>query len=146
MQNQEKSMANFINVNIEKIIFCLCHMHAHNFSTLVNSLSFWEVNICETSWGTEVTNSFFQCIARLQNSVPAYCFPLSYNLNLFKGNVSMHLASLNSTLKPTNKNICNFMSKSKIINWFEKWCPVFDISHIIWSHSRCNCIYFGTLL
>ena len=84
----------------------------------------------------------------LRNSVPPYCFPLSYNLHLFKGSISMHLASLTITWKPTNKNIGNFISylNSKLINWFEKWRPVFDISHIIWSHSRCNCIYFGTLL
>ena len=140
-------LLNFFNVNIEKVISCVCHMHAHDFSTPVHSLSFWDVNICKTCWGTEVANSFFPCIARLWNSVPAYCFPLSYNLHLFKGSISMHLASLTITWKPTNKNIGNFISylNSKLINWFEKWRPVFDISHIIWSHSRCNCIYFGTL-
>ena len=100
------------------------------------------------SWGTEVANSFFPCMARLRNSVPAYCFPLSYNLDLLKDNISMHLASLSITWKPTNKNIGNFISypKSLLINLFEKWCPVFNISHITWSHSRCNCIHFGTLL
>ena len=138
----------FLNVNIEKVLFCPCHMHAHDFSSLVRSLSFWDVNICKTCYGTEVANSFFPCIARLWNSVPAYCFPLSYNLHLFNGDITMHLASLAITWKSTNKNIGNFISylNSKLINWFEKWRPVFDISHIIWSHSRCNCIYFGTLL
>ena len=98
--------------------------------------------------GTKVVSSFFPCRATLWNSVPAYCFPLTYNLHLFKGSISMHLASLTITWKPTNKNIGNFISylNSKLINWFEKWRPVFDISHIIWSHSRCNCIYFGTLM
>ena len=130
--------------NNEKVLFCV----PHHFSTSVNSLSFWDVSIYKTCWRTEVANSFFPCIARLWNSVPAYCFPLSYNLHLFKGNLSMHQPSLTITWKPTNKNIGNFISylKSKLINWFEKWCPVLDISHIIWSHSRCNCIYFGTLL
>ena len=61
------------------------------------------------SWGTEVANSFFPCMARLRNSVPAYCFPLSYNLDLLKDNISMHLASLSITWKPTNKNIGNFI-------------------------------------
>ena len=123
-------------------------MHAHDFSTTVHTLSFGDVNICKTSWGAEVANSFFQCIARLRNSVPAYCFPLSNNLHLLQDNISMHLASLSITWKPTNKNIGNFISypKSLSINLFEKWCPVFDISHIMWSHSRCNCIHFGTLL
>ena len=123
----------------------VCHMHAHDFPTPVNSSSFWDVNICKTCWGTEVANSFFPCIARLST---LYCFPLSYNLYLFKGNISMHLVSLSITWKPTNKNIGKFFSylKSKLINWFEKWCTVFDISHLIWSHSRYNCIYFDTLL
>ena len=108
----------FLNVNIEKVLFCPCHMHAHDFSSLVRSLSFWDVNICKTCYGTEVANSFFPCIARLWNSVPAYCFPLSYNLHLFKGSISMHLASLTITWKPTNKNIGNFISylKCKLIN------------------------------
>ena len=116
-------------------------MHAHDFSTPVHCLSFWDVNICKTSWGTEVVNSFFPCIARLWNSVPAYCFLLSMH-------ISMHLVSLSITSKPTNKNIGNFISypKSLLINLFEKWCPVFNISNITWSHSRCNCIHFGTLL
>ena len=116
-------------------------MHAHDLSTPVHSLSFWDVNICKTSWGTEVVNSFFPCIARLWNSVPAYCFLLSMH-------ISMHLVPLSITSKPTNKNIGNFISypKSLLINLFENWCPVFNISHITWSHSRCNCIHFGTLL
>ena len=123
-------------------------MHAHDFSTPVHSLSFRDVNMCKTSWGTEVSNRFFPCIARLWNSVPAYCFPLSYNLHLLKDNISMHLASLSITWKPTNKNIGNFISypKSLLINLFEKRSPVFNISHITWSHNRCNCIHFGTLL
>ena len=150
IENQGKSMflLNLFNVNIEKVLSCVCHMHAHDVSTPVHSSSFWNVNICKKYWGTEVANSFFPCIARLWNSVTAYYFPLSYNLHLFKGNISMHLASLSITWKPTNKNIGNCISylKSKLINWFEKWCPVFDISHIIWIHSRCNCIYFDTLL
>ena len=137
-------LLNFFNVNIEKVPFCVCHMYAHDFSTPVHSLSFWDVNICKTCWGTEVANSFFPCVATLWNSVPANCFPLSYNLHLFKGNVNMCLASLTITWKPTNKNIDNFISylKSKLINWFEKWCPFFNISHMIWSHRHCNCIYF----
>ena len=141
-------LPNFFNANIGKVLSCVCHIHAHDFSTPVHSLSFWDVNICKTCWGTEVANSFFPCITRLSNSVTAYCFPLSYNLHLFKGNMSLHLASLSITWKPTNKNIGNFTSypKSKLINWFEKWDPIFVISHVIWSHSRLNCIYFDTLL
>ena len=93
------------NVNIEKVLFCVCHMHAHDFSTPVHSLSFWYLNICKTGWRTEFPNIFFPCIARLWNSVPAYCFPLSYNLHLFNGDITMHLASLTITWKPTNKNM-----------------------------------------
>ena len=81
--------------------FCI----VQDFSTPARSLSFWDVNICKTCWGTEVANSFFPCIARLWNSVPAYCFPLSYNLHLFKGSISMYLASLTITWKPTKKKI-----------------------------------------
>ena len=116
----------FFNVNIEKVLFCVFHMHAHDFSTPAHSFSFWDVNICKTCWDTEVANSFFPCIVTLWNSVPAYCFPLSYNLHLFKGSISMHLASLTITWKPSNKNIDIFISylKSKLINWFEKWCLV----------------------
>ena len=55
----------YLNVNIEKVLFCPCHMHAHDFSSLVRSLSFSDVNICKTCYGTEVANSFFPCIARL---------------------------------------------------------------------------------
>ena len=126
-------LLNFFNVNIEKVLFCVCHMHAHDFSTPVHSLSFWYLNICKTGWRTEFPNIFFPCIARLWNSVPAYCFPLSYNQHLFKGNISMHLVSLSITWKPTNKNLGNFISylKSKLINWFEKWCLVFDIYHMM---------------
>ena len=123
-------MLNFFNVNIEKVPFWACHMHAHDFSSPVHSLFFWEVNICKICWGTEIFNSVFSCIARLWNSVPPYCFPLSYNLyTFFKANINMHLVSLTITWKPTNKNTGNFVSylKSKLINWVEKWFPVFDI-------------------
>ena len=116
----------FFNVNIEKVLFCVFHMHAHDFSTPAHSFSFWDVNICKTCWDTEFANSFFPCIVTLWNSVPAYCFPLSYNLHFFKGSISMHLTSLTITWKPSNKNIDIFISylKSKLINWFEKWCLV----------------------
>ena len=141
-------LLSFFNVNIKNVLFCVCHMHAHDFSNPVHSLSIWDVNIWKTSWGTEVGNSFFPCIARLWNPVPAYCFSLSYNLHLLKDNMSMHLASLSITWKPTNKDIGNFIRypKSLLTNLFEKWCPVFNISHVMWSHIRCNCIHFGTLL
>ena len=58
----------------------------------------------------------------LRNSVPPYCFPLSYNLHLFKGSISMHLASLTITWKPTNKNIDNFIS----------WLSQVWINKLIW--------------
>ena len=108
-------MLSFFNVSIKKVLFCVCHMHAHDFSTPVHSLSFWDVNIWKTSWGTEVGNSFFPCIARLWNPILAYYFPLRYNLYLLKDNVSMHLASLSITWKPTNKNIGNFIRYPKFL-------------------------------
>ena len=42
MQNYRESvfLLNFLNVNIEKNLFSLCHMHAHDFSTPVHNLSF----------------------------------------------------------------------------------------------------------
>ena len=122
MQNYRKSvfLLNFFNANIEKVLFCVCHMHKHASSTTVHGLSFWDVNICKTCWGKEVANSFFPCITKLRNSLPAYCFPLSYNLHLFKGSISMHFVSLTITWKPTNEKIDNFISLSQVwkINWF----------------------------
>ena len=102
--------------------------------------------VCASEMWTFVRQAGVQKL--LKNSEPAYCFPFSYNLHLLKDNISMHLASLSITWKPTNKNIGNFISYPKylLINLFEKWCPVFNISHITWSHSCCNCIHFGTLL
>ena len=39
-------------------------------------------------------NSFFPWTAKLWNSLPGDCFPLTYNLNRFKANVNRHLKSL----------------------------------------------------
>ena len=39
-------------------------------------------------------NSFFPCTARLWNSLPVECFPLTYDLNGFKGCVCYIFASL----------------------------------------------------
>ena len=39
-------------------------------------------------------NSFFPHIARIWNSFPAECFPLTYDLNGFKSRVSRHLSSM----------------------------------------------------
>ena len=36
-------------------------------------------------------NSFFRCTARLCNSLPIECFPLSYDLNCFKSRINRHL-------------------------------------------------------
>ena len=42
MQSLGKSVfvLNFFNVNIEKVLICVCHTHAHDFSTPVHSLPF----------------------------------------------------------------------------------------------------------
>ena len=41
-------------------------------------------------------NSFFPCTARLWNSLPIECFPLTYNLNGFKSRINRHLLTLGS--------------------------------------------------
>ena len=41
-------------------------------------------------------NSFFPCTARLWNSLPIECFPLSYNLNGFKSRINRHLLTVGS--------------------------------------------------
>ena len=39
-------------------------------------------------------NSFFPHIAKLQNSLPVECFPLTYNLSGFKSRINRHLLTL----------------------------------------------------
>ena len=41
-------------------------------------------------------NSFFLRRARLWNSLPIECFPLTYNLNSFKYRIGMHLLAVGS--------------------------------------------------
>ena len=41
-------------------------------------------------------NSFFPCTARLWNSLPIECFPLTYNLNGFKSRINRHLLTVGS--------------------------------------------------
>ena len=41
-------------------------------------------------------NSFFPHLARLWNSVPSECFPLTYNLNGFKSRIDRHLLTAGS--------------------------------------------------
>ena len=41
-------------------------------------------------------NSFFPCTARLWNSLPKECFPLTYNLNGFKSRIIKHLLIVSS--------------------------------------------------
>ena len=41
-------------------------------------------------------NSFFPRTAKLWNSLPSDCFPLSFDLNRFKTNVNRHLRSIGS--------------------------------------------------
>ena len=44
-------------------------------------------------------NSFFRRTARLRNSLPIECFPLTYNLNVFKAKINRHLLSVSSFQK-----------------------------------------------
>ena len=39
-------------------------------------------------------NNFFPCTARLRNSLPIKCFPLTYNLNGFKSRINKHLLTV----------------------------------------------------
>ena len=41
-------------------------------------------------------NSFFPRTARLWNSLPIECFPLTYNLNVFKSRINRHLLTAGS--------------------------------------------------
>ena len=41
-------------------------------------------------------NSFFPCTARLWNSLPIECFPLTYDLNGFKFRINRHLLTVGS--------------------------------------------------
>ena len=41
-------------------------------------------------------NSFFPCTARLWNSLPIECFPLTYDLNGFKSRINRHLLTVGS--------------------------------------------------
>ena len=42
-------------------------------------------------------NSFFPCAARLLNSLPVECFPLTYDLNDFKSRIKKHLLTVGSS-------------------------------------------------
>ena len=44
----------------------------------------------------ELPNSFFPCTARLWNSLPIECFPLSYDLNGSKSGINKHLLPVGS--------------------------------------------------
>ena len=44
-------------------------------------------------------NSFFRRTARLWNSLPIECFPLTYNLNDFKAEINRHLLTVGSSQK-----------------------------------------------
>ena len=41
-------------------------------------------------------NSFFPCSARLWNSLPVECFPLTYDLNGFNSSINRHLLAVGS--------------------------------------------------
>ena len=41
-------------------------------------------------------NSFFRCTARLWNSLPIECFPLTYDLSGFKSRINRHLLTVGS--------------------------------------------------
>ena len=44
-------------------------------------------------------SSFFRRTARLKNSLPVECFPLTYNLNEFKAEINRHLLFVGSFQK-----------------------------------------------
>ena len=41
-------------------------------------------------------NDFFPCTARLLNSLPVECFPLTYDLNGFKSRINRHMLTVGS--------------------------------------------------
>ena len=45
-----------------------------------------------------MSNSFFPCTARLRNSLPIECFPLTYDLSGFKFRVNRHLLTVGSSV------------------------------------------------
>ena len=55
----------------------------------------FSVTICRCDKDVYV-NSFFPCTARLWNSLPIECFPLTYNLNDFTSRINRHLLTVGS--------------------------------------------------
>ena len=51
-------------------------------------------------------NSFFPRTARLWNSVPIECFPLTYDLNGFKSRINRHLLTVDTYKKLTRFPVC----------------------------------------
>ena len=68
--------------------FKILYLHVH-YSNRLN----FSVNIPKCCKDVYVKN-FFPCTARIQNSLPEECFPLTYNLNGFDSGVNRQLFSL----------------------------------------------------
>ena len=64
---------------------------AHYSDRLYNfSVSIWR-------WYKDVyVNSFFACTAKLRNSLPIECFPLTYDLSGLKSRINRHLLTVHS--------------------------------------------------
>ena len=67
-------------------LFCSNYSGRCSGSTGSTSFCSWEVYV----------NSFFSCTARLWNSLPTECFPLTYDLSGFKFRINRHLLTLGS--------------------------------------------------
>ena len=59
-----------------------------SFTSYFNRLRDFSVTFPPRCYKDFYVNSFFLCTARLWNSLPAECFPLTYNINHFKSRIN----------------------------------------------------------
>ena len=73
----------------------LQHVYSTELSQLV-PLAFLQVRSTIDVTKDVYVNSFFPCTAILWNSLPIECFPLTYDLNVFKSRINKHLLTVGS--------------------------------------------------
>ena len=79
--------------------------HHRNVSSLslfflgITLLNWFHFRFLEGGLLVIFVNTFFPRTARLWNSLPIECFPLSYNLNGFKSRINRHLLTAGSFLR-----------------------------------------------
>ena len=77
----------FLQVLLSKMLVALCHSHGRS-TRYFNRLHDFSVTIYE---GVTIHNKFFPHTARLCNSLPVECVPLTYDLNGFRCGVNRYL-------------------------------------------------------